>query len=311
LSLPSYDEFRQALTDPARRAQIGLVIADSDAQSLAGNEEWARNYFDSWIAMAAPAPTEVLPAAPATPSPFSSAPTESFSAPSAPSSAAPAAPFGQPAGQPGGYAPAGYQAAPQQGYAAAPQQQGQQPFGGGQGGYQNMPQGQMPKKKGLPGWAIGVIIGGAALVLLGGVGVAALVIGAVNSDDDRNNASSSETTDGETSAPDDADSTEDPFDSDDTLPDDSTGGSDFGLDYSQADADAYTAIAGPAYGLEASEYMDQEFIDETLITAGESVCLSLSTGYSESELVESLDTVGLEPGAGQTIVDAAKKYLCD
>jgi hypothetical protein len=306
LSLPSYEEFRQALADPARRAQIGLVITDNDAQSLAGNEEWARNYFDSWIAMAAPAPTAVMPEAPqapATPSPFSSAPTEQFSAPAAP--AAPAAPFGQPAG----YAPAGYQAAPQQGYAAP--QQGQ-PFGA-QPGSQNMPQGQMPKK-GLPGWALGVIIGGAALVLLGGIGVTALVLTAGNNDKDTA-SSSQESDDSSTTAPDDADTDpseepfEEPFDPEAEDPDDLFG--DFDLDYSEADAASYLAIAAPIYGLEASEYMDQDLIDDTMLTGGEAACVSLETGYSEADLVESLTAADLSSSDAQALVDAAKQYLCN
>ena len=288
MSLPSYEEFRQALADPARRAQIGLVIADSDAQSLAGNEEWARNYFDSWVAMAAPAPTAVMPAAP---SPFSSAPTEQFSAaPSAPA-AAPSAPFGQP----GGYAPAGYQAAPQQG----------QPFGA-QPGYQNIPQGQMPKK-GLPGWALGVIIGGAALVLLGGIGVTALVLTA-GDDDDRDTASSSQESDEpSTTAPEDP--TEEPFDPEAEDPDDLFG--DFDLDYSEADAASYLAIAAPIYGLEASEYMDQDLIDDTMLTGGEAACVSLDSGYSEADLVESLTAADLSSSDAQALVDAAKQYLCN
>jgi len=297
LSLPSYEEFRQALADPARRAQIGLVIADSDAQSLAGNEEWARNYFDSWIAMAAPAPTAVLPEAPqapAAPSPFSSAPTEQFSAAPAAPAAAPSAPFGQP----NGYAPAGYQAAPQQGYAAP--QQGQ-PFGA-----QPVPQGQMPKK-GLPGWALGVIIGGAALVLLGGIGVTALVLTA-GDDDDRDTASSSQESDEpSTTAPEDP--TEEPFDPEAEDPDDLFG--DFDLDYSEADAASYLAIAAPIYGLEASEYMDQDLIDDTMLTGGEAACVSLDSGYSEADLVESLTAADLSSSDAQALVDAAKQYLCN
>jgi len=304
LSLPSYEEFRQALADPARRAQIGLVIADSDAQSLAGNEEWARNYFDSWIAMAAPAPTAVLPEAPqapAAPSPFSSAPTEQFSAAPAAPAAAPSAPFGQP----NGYAPAGYQAAPQQGYAAP--QQGQ-PFGA-----QPVPQGQMPKK-GLPGWALGVIIGGAALVLLGGIGVTALVLTAGNNDKDTA-SSSQESDDSSTTAPDDADTDpseepfEEPFDPEAEDPDDLFG--DFDLDYSEADAASYLAIAAPIYGLEASEYMDQDLIDDTMLTGGEAACVSLETGYSEADLVESLTAADLSSSDAQALVDAAKQYLCN
>ena len=297
MSLPSYEEFRQALADPARRAQIGLVIADSDAQSLAGNEEWARNYFDSWIAMAAPAPTAVLPEAPqapAAPSPFSSAPTEQFSAAPAAPAAAPSAPFGQP----NGYAPAGYQAAPQQGYAAP--QQGQ-PFGA-----QPVPQGQMPKK-GLPGWALGVIIGGAALVLLGGIGVTALVLTA-GDDDDRDTASSSQESDEpSTTAPEDP--TEEPFDPEAEDPDDLFG--DFDLDYSEADAASYLAIAAPIYGLEASEYMDQDLIDDTMLTGGEAACVSLDSGYSEADLVESLTAADLSSSDAQALVDAAKQYLCN
>ena len=297
MSLPSYEEFRQALADPARRAQIGLVIADSDAQSLAGNEEWARNYFDSWIAMAAPAPTAVLPEAPqapAAPSPFSSAPTEQFSAAPAAPAAAPSAPFGQP----NGYAPAGYQAAPQQGY-AAPQQD--QPFGA-----QPVPQGQMPKK-GLPGWALGVIIGGAALVLLGGIGVTALVLTA-GDDDDRDTASSSQESDEpSTTAPEDP--TEEPFDPEAEDPDDLFG--DFDLDYSEADAASYLAIAAPIYGLEASEYMDQDLIDDTMLTGGEAACVSLDSGYSEADLVESLTAADLSSSDAQALVDAAKQYLCN
>jgi hypothetical protein len=294
LSLPSYDEFRQALTDPSRRAQIGLVIADSDAQALAGNEEWARNYFDSWIAMAAPAPTAVMPEAPSAPSPFSSAPTEPFSsAPSAP----PAAPD-----QPAGYAPAGYQAAPQQGNATAPQQG--QPFGG-QPGYQNMPQGQMPTKKGLPGWALAVIIGGAALVLLGGIGVTAFVLSTVDNDD-RDTASSSQSDD-ETPAPEE---------SDEPVPEDEPSGDPFGdigedLDYSEADKASYLAAVTPIYGLEASEYMDQEFIDDTLITGGEAVCASLEYGAGEAELIESYVSAGLTEDDANALIDASKTYLCN
>jgi len=303
LSLPSYEEFRQALADPARRAQIGLVIADSDAQSLAGNEEWARNYFDSWIAMAAPAPTAVMPTAPqapAAPSPFSSAPTEQFSSAPSDPQAAPSAPFGQP----NGYAPAGYQAAPQQGYAAP--QQGQ-PFGA-QPGQQNMPQGQMPKK-GLPGWALGVIIGGAALVLLGGVGVAALVLTG-SDDDDKDTASSSQESGGDaTTAPDDEESPDplESFDPDD-LPD--YMGEDYEPTYSDADKASYLEIARPLFGVEEGGYMEVDYLDDIILISGEGICASLQAGYSKGELAEELVSTELPAEAVDDLIAASEDYIC-
>jgi hypothetical protein len=272
LSLPSYEAFRQALVDPALRAQIGLVISDPDAQSLAGNEEWARNYFDAWIAMA--------PAASAAPA-ASEAPTEAFAA------AAPAQPFGSPA-QP-------YAAT--QPYAAAPAQPEQgQPL-----------QGQAPKK-GLPGWVLAVIIGGAALVLLGGVGIAALVISTLN--DVQENASASSQAEEPTEEP----IPEETAPEDLTEPDDTTAEGefpDFGLDYTEAEGQAYLAVAIPVYGLEASEYMDQDSIDEIVLAGGEAVCVSLATGASEAELIESLASVGMTDADAQTLLDAAKDNLCD
>lgn len=280
MSLPSYEAFRQALVDPALRAQIGLVISDPDAQSLAGNEEWARNYFDAWIAMA--------PAASAAPA-ASEAPTEAFAAtaPAQPSSAAPAQPFGAPA-QP-------YAAT--QPYAAAPAQPEQgQPL-----------QGKEPKK-GLPGWALAVIIGGAALVLLGGVGIAALVISTLNNVQENASASSQAEESTEEPIP------EETFPEDFTEPDDTTAEGefpDFGLDYTEAEGQAYLAVAIPVYGLEASEYMDQDSINEIVLAGGEAVCVSLETGASEAELIESLASVGMTDADAQTLLDAAKDNLCD
>lgn len=331
MSLPSYDEFRQALTDPAVRSRIGLVITDSDAQSLAGNDEWAKNYFDSWIAMAAPAPTAVLPTAPpapaapapSAPSPFSSAPTEQFtSAPSAPFSA-PAAPYSAPAapgqpvgapqgGQPGGYAPAG--AAPQQGYASAPQQGqpfGGQPFGGSQGG-QNMPQGQMPKK-GLPGWALGVIIGGAALVLLAGAGVAFFVIN--GADDEKNTASSSQSGGDASASPDDiatpeptASETPGAFDPDD-LP--NYMDEDYEPTYSEADKTSYLEIARPLFGIEEGGYLEVDYLDDIILLSGESICASIDAGYSKAELAKSMVSTEMDAAAVDDLIAASEDYICE
>ena len=315
MSLPSYDEFRQALTDPAVRSRIGLVITDTDAQSLAGNDEWAKNYFDSWIAMAAPAPTAVLPTAPAAPapsapSPFSSAPTEQFSsAPSAPFSApaAPAAP-----GQPGGRIAAG--AAPQQGYASAPQQGqpfGGQPFGGQQGG-QNMPQGQMPKK-GLPGWALGVIIGGAALVLLAGAGVAFFVIN--GADDEKNTASSSQSGGDASASPDDigtpeptASETPGAFDPDD-LP--NYMDEDYEPTYSEADKTSYLEIARPLFGIEEGGYLEVDYLDDIILLSGESICASIDAGYSKAELAKSMVSTEMNAAAVDDLIAASEDYICE
>lgn len=54
MSHPSFEEFYAALADPSRRPLIGLVISDDDAWSLLENDEWARSYFDDWLALAPP-----------------------------------------------------------------------------------------------------------------------------------------------------------------------------------------------------------------------------------------------------------------
>ena len=271
MSLPSYDAFRQALVDPALRAQIGLVISDPDAQSLAGNEEWARNYFDAWIAMA--------PAASAAPA-ASEAPTEAFAA------AAPAQPFG---------APAEPYAATQP-YAAAPAQPQQgQPL-----------QGAKPKK-GLPGWALAVIIGGAALVLLGGVGIAALVISTLNDVQDNASASSQAAEPTEEPIPEET-APEDGLDELETpLPDFEN---EWVPEYSEADAAAYTAEVAPVFGFVESEYMDAQMIQDVVIPAGESICVALTAGYTEEQLAAPMVGDMLSEEDVQVLMDASRTYLC-
>ena len=63
--MTTFAQFVEALVEPAKRAEIGLVITDEDARALIGNEQWAKDYFDKWTALA--------PAAPAAPA---AAPTE-------------------------------------------------------------------------------------------------------------------------------------------------------------------------------------------------------------------------------------------
>lgn len=66
---PSFEQFVDALRDPAQRPGIGLSISDQDAATLLTNADWANDYYARWIALFPPAA-----AAPA-PSPFGPPPT--------------------------------------------------------------------------------------------------------------------------------------------------------------------------------------------------------------------------------------------
>lgn len=50
----SYPRFVEALVNPAKRAEIGLVITDDDSTALLRNEKWALEYYQEWIALAPP-----------------------------------------------------------------------------------------------------------------------------------------------------------------------------------------------------------------------------------------------------------------
>ena len=54
--MTTFAQFVEALVEPAKRAEIGLVITDDDARALIGNEQWAKDYFDKWTALAPAAP---------------------------------------------------------------------------------------------------------------------------------------------------------------------------------------------------------------------------------------------------------------
>jgi len=99
---PTYEQFHNALVYPMNRPLIGLVVTDSDAESLLGNDVWARRYFDQWSATlppvmplpTPPAPTPALMTYLSNPAP--QAPTPEFDAglpPAKPVAAKPKPPY--------------------------------------------------------------------------------------------------------------------------------------------------------------------------------------------------------------------------
>jgi len=276
VSHPSYEEFYAALADPSRRPLIGLVITDDDAWSLLENDEWAREYYDEWVALAqgdgqtdeaGPTPSDVVPA-------------ETDAAEATRAEPAPTAPpvlLVEPA------------AAPSVAEPAAP-------------------------RTGPPRWAVAAIAGGAAVVLLAAVGVGALVYNAVSAAGHGGGAATSATpTPGA-----DADA------SDDLMPWDEG----YVAPYSDADAARYLAIVKPLFAAGASGSASSgapsprpqapgpqasDDLAKSYLLFGASACVSLEAGFAEVDIVEPIVEASagkLTAAEGQTMIDAAKKYLC-
>ena len=272
MSHPSYEQFYAALADPSRRPLIGLVITDDDAWSLLENDEWARDYYDEWVALAEP--VGVTDAAERTPAEVTPANVEP---PVPPAPTAPPVLLVEPAVAPSVAEPAAPRTRP-------------------------------------PRWAVAAIAGGAAVVLLAAVGVGALVYNAVSAAGHGGGAAPPAT-----STPGaDADA------SDDIMPWDEG----YVAQYSDADAAKYLAIVkplfaagasgsassgAPAPGPQASGSQASDDLAKSYLLFGASACVSLEAGFAEVDIVEPIVEASagkLTAAEGQTMIDAAKKYLC-
>ena len=248
MSHPSYEDFYAALADPSRRPVIGLVISDDDAWSLLENDEWARDYYAEWLALAPtdrstdaapPAPPEPVPAEPATPVLL----VEPTPAPAA-----------------------------------------------------------VPARSGLPRWATAAIVVGAAVVLLGAVGVGALVYTGVTAAG-AGNGTADTTTPGPTAGA-GADGGDEPLPWEE----------DYVAPYSEAHAAKYLAIVGPLFESAAGAGASGSDLDESYLLFGSSACVSLDAGFAEADVVDPIVQASagtLRAAEGQTMIDAAKKYLCE
>lgn len=58
---PSFEQFVEALRDPAQRPGIGLSISDADASTLLTRADWANDYYSRWIALFPPIAAEPAP----------------------------------------------------------------------------------------------------------------------------------------------------------------------------------------------------------------------------------------------------------
>ena len=250
MSHPSYEDFYAALADPSRRPVIGLVISDDDAWSLLENDEWARDYYTEWLALApTDRSTDAAPPAPPEPVPAEPAPPVLLVEPTP----APAA---------------------------------------------------VSARSGLPRWATAAIVVGAAVVLLGAVGVGALVYTGVTA------AGAGNGTTGTTTPGPAAGAGADGDDGDAPLPWEE----DYVAPYSEADAAKYLAIVGPLFESAAGAGASGSDLDESYLLFGSSACVSLDAGFAEADVVDPIVQASggtLTTAEGQTMIDAAKKYLCE
>ena len=169
-------------------------------------------------------------------------------------------------------------------------------------------------RTGPPRWAVAAIAGGAAVVLLAAVGVGALVYNAVSAAGHGGGAATSTTpTPGA-----DADA------SDDLMPWDEG----YVAPYSDADAAKYLAIVKPLFAAgasgsassgapsprpQASWSQASDDLAKSYLLFGASACVSLEAGFAEVDIVEPIVEASagkLTAAEGQTMIDAAKKYLC-
>jgi hypothetical protein len=160
-----------------------------------------------------------------------------------------------------------------------------------------------------PRWAVAAIAGGAAAVLLASVGVGALVYNAVTAAGGGGAAASSATP-----APGaDADA------SDDLMPWDEG----YVAPYSDSDAAKYLAIVEPLFaaggsgsassGSATSGSQASGDRSKSYLLFGSSACVSLEAGFAEPDIVDPIVEASagkLTAAEGQTMIDAAKKYLC-
>jgi len=244
VSHPSYEEFYAALADPSKRPLIGLVITDDDAWSLLENDEWARDYFDEWVALgegtdaAEPTPSDAVPAA---------APVLLVEPTPAPATAD--------AGTP---------------------------------------------RPGPPRWAVAAIAGGAAVVLLAAVGVGALVYNAVTAAGGDAGASATPTPGADAA--------------DELMPWEEG----YVAPYSDSDAAEYLAIVEPLFGAKpsgsaSSGSATSDDLAQSYLLFGSSACVSLEAGFPEADIVGPIVDASagkLTAAEGQTMIDAAKDYLC-
>ena len=264
MSHPSYEEFYAALADPSKRPLIGLLITDDDAWSLLENDEWARDYFDEWVALG-----EATDAAEPTPSD--------------------AVPAEVPAAEPGPVAEPQPAATP-----AAPPVLLVEPTPAPATADAGTP------RPGPPHWAVAAIAGGAAVVLLAAVGVGALVYNAVTAAGGDAGASATPTPGADAA--------------DDLMPWDEG----YVAPYSDSDAAKYLAIVEPLFGATpsgsaSSGSATSDDLAQSYLLFGSSACVSLEAGFPEADIVGPIVDASagkLTEAEGQTMIDAAKDYLC-